>query len=181
MAVLILFTSLRSLLLRRFHGRQAHVRGLVPEEHGAHQREAGADDARGGQDGPPVVVLQQHGGHERAQAAGQVHAAGQDRPIGTELGRLEPLDRRKPHMEREGVICCGHFLLLLWQLFVVAKKPDVIFILFCTTRFPKKKIASTSSKAIGIRQFFQLCVFIQSDLELFQIQGRGYYLFNYSH
>ena len=98
MAFPIFLTSLRSLLLRCFDGGQAHVRGLVPDEHDAHQREGGADDAGAGQDGPPVVVLQQHGGQERAQAACQVHAAGQHRPVRPELGRLEPLDR-KPHME----------------------------------------------------------------------------------
>lgn len=70
---------------------QPHVSGLVLDEQQADQRERHANHTGRRQYGPPAVGLAQHRGDDGAQAAGQVHAAGQDGPPGAKLGGLEPL------------------------------------------------------------------------------------------
>lgn len=72
---------------------QSDISRLVLDEQQADEGENHADHPRGWQDGPPAVGLGQHRGDDGAQAACQVHAAGQDGPPGPKLGGLEPLRR----------------------------------------------------------------------------------------
>lgn len=72
---------------------QSDISRLILDEQQADEGENHADHPRGCQDGPPAVGLGQHRGDDGAQAACQVHAAGQDGPPGPKLGGLEPLRR----------------------------------------------------------------------------------------
>lgn len=84
-----------ALLGRGLHAGQPHVLRLVLDHQQADEGGGHADHPRDGQDGPPAVALRQNRGNDGAQAAGQVHAAGEDGPPRPELRRLKPL-RRQP-------------------------------------------------------------------------------------
>jgi len=72
---------------------QPHLAGLVLDEQQTENRGHHTNHPGDRQDGPPAVALRQHGGDDGAQAAGQILAAGEDRPPCPELRGLEPLTR----------------------------------------------------------------------------------------
>lgn len=91
---LSLLTSLSSLLCRLDAG-QAHILGLILYKQHTNEWEACTEDARHGQDSPPVVVVQEHRDQDRTQTPSQVHTAGQHRPPCSKLGGFKPLMEKR--------------------------------------------------------------------------------------
>lgn len=86
-----------ALLGRYFYIRQPHILGLILDDQQTDEGESHTNQSRCWQDCPPVVSLRQHCGNNWAQAASQIHAAGENCPPCPELRRLKPLtaDKRK--------------------------------------------------------------------------------------
>lgn len=84
---------------RHLYVGQPHILGLVLDYQQANKWGNDANHSRGGQYRPPAVTLRQHSGNDGAQAAGQIHAARQNRPPRPELRGLEPLmeEKREKH------------------------------------------------------------------------------------